>query len=388
MLAIVATSLGVFHFNSIRSSLMREFSSFPRLERTPLAEVANRDTEAVAPQQAVRNASVVWLMTRYLWGVLVNLLEASRRWQRDDAGLLAACVAYYATISLFPLLMVLIAGLGIFLRFTSIGQSSEEFVLTVIAQETTQDVAMQVNAAFQQIEHSALSSGPLAMVGLVAAALAVFAQFDKAFDKIWKIDAPAFDGYVSAARRAVIHRVKAFLVLFSLGGVVAMIFFASLALNAVISYSNEWLPISEALWRIVEAIVSVLIDTIIFTAIYKCLSKIPVGWMHAARGGLLAALTWEVGRLLLAAYLSVSNYSAYGVVGSLLVAMLWSYYASSILFLGAEYVQVIREQSLRKQREAMLEQALELHRELIGVRSTPLSRHLLRRPKLPIRRVA
>ncbi len=367
---------------------MAALQSFPRLERATVARPVECATEDEPIAEHAERLPYVWMVAKYLWGVVINLIEASRRWQRDDAGLLAACVAYYATISLFPLLMVLIAGLGIFLRFTPVGQSSEDFLITVIAQETTPDVATQVNAAFQQVERQALSSGPLAMIGLVAAALAVFAQFDKAFDKIWKIDSPAFDGYVSAARRAVLHRVKAFVVLFSLGGVVAMMFFASLALNAVIMFSNEWLPVSADLWHVVETIVSIMIDTVIFTAIYKGLSKIPVGWMHAARGGLLAALTWEVGRLLLAAYLSVSNYSAYGVVGSLLVAMLWSYYASSVLFLGAEYVQVIREQSLRTQREEMLQQALNQHRPLRVVTTGVLERPVVRRSDTRLQRAA
>lgn len=324
---------------------------------------------------------MAWTVATYFWGVLVNLIEAARRWQRDDAGLLAACVAYYATLSLFPLLMVLIAGLGIFLRFTTLGQCSEEFVLTVIAQETTDDVATNVSLAFQQIQRQALLGGPLAMVGLIAAAIAVFAQFDRAFDKIWKIDAPAFDGYVSAARREVAHRIKAFVVLLSLGGVVALFFFASLALDAVMHFSSEHLHIAQELWRLAEIVVSIALNAIVFSAIYKCLSKIPVSWLHAARGGLLAAATWEVGRLCLATYFTMSNYSAYGVVGSLLAAMLWAYYASSVLFLGAEYVQVIREQAQRERREASFRRALEKHN---------LSRTKLRPicPRVTVRRAA
>lgn len=337
---------------------MRELQAFPRLERQAVPEPERCETVSGQVDIAADACSIAGIVATYFWGVLVNLLEASRRWQRDDAGLLAACVAYYATISLFPLLMVLIAGLGIFLRFTPFGQSSEVFVLTVIAQETTDDVARQVNAAFQQIETQALLSGPLAMVGLVVAAMAVFAQFERAFDKIWKIDSPAFDGYVSAARREVAHRVKAFVVLFSLGAVVALFFFSSLALNAVMHFSSEHWHIAPILWRLAEVALSIGLNACVFTAIYKCLSKIPVGWLHAARGGLLAAATWEFGRLLLATYFTMSDYSAYGIVGSVLAAMLWTYYASSVLFLGAEYVQVIREQAQRERQEALFHLAL------------------------------
>ena len=95
---------------------------------TPLASRVDRP-----PSRAVQAGASV---ARYLWGVVLNLIEASRRWRRDDAGLLAACVAYYATLSLFPLLIVLIAGLGVFLEFTAFGQHAEKYVLAAIEQET------------------------------------------------------------------------------------------------------------------------------------------------------------------------------------------------------------------------------------------------------------
>jgi membrane protein len=337
---------------------MGVFQGLPRLERQAGREPAHREVGQAPREHSSTARSIAWTVATYFWGVFVNLIEASRRWQRDDAGLLAGCVAYYATISLFPLLMVLMAGLGIFLRFTPEGQSSEDFVLKVIAQEMSEDAAAQVREAFQQVEREALLSGPLATVGLIAVAMAVFTQFDRAFDKIWKIDVPAFDGYLSAARRQIVQRLKAFFLLFSLGCIVALFFFASLAFDAVIRFSNQRLHIAEELWRLAEVALSIGLNTLVFTAIYKGLSKIPVGWLHAARGGLLAAVTWEVGRLLLATYFSMSNYSAYGVVGALLAAMLWAYYASSVLFLGAEYVQVIREHDHRKRREAAFHRAL------------------------------
>ena len=51
-------------------------------------------------------------------------------------------------------------------------------------------------------------------------------------------------------------------------------------------------------------------------------------------------MLWEATRLLLSYLLIGKQYSAYGVVGSLIAVMLWIYVASSILFLGAEYVRV------------------------------------------------
>ena len=302
---------------------------------------------AVTPEAAEVTPSrprvVLLAIVRYLLGVGVNLMEAARRWQRDDAGLLAGCVAYYATLSLFPLMLVLIAGLGVFLRFTNIGHDAELYVIAGIEQASSATVASQVALAFDQIQEEALLSGPLGIAGLIVAALAVFSQFDRALDKIWSVEQPPFDGYLAAIWREASHRAKSFAILLSLGFVVVIIFMTTLALDTVTRFSAERFPVSDSVWRLAKFGVSVFLNTLVFTAVYRWLSKIHVGWLHAARGGLLAAVTWELGRLLLAAFLIGGRYDAYGVVGSLLAAMLWIYYASSVLFLGAEYVQVIRE---------------------------------------------
>ena len=50
-------------------------------------------------------------------GLYRDLQEAFRRYQADDGGLMAAAVAYYATLSFFPLILLLIAALGFLFRF-------------------------------------------------------------------------------------------------------------------------------------------------------------------------------------------------------------------------------------------------------------------------------
>lgn len=78
--------------------------------------------------------------------------------------------------------------------------------------------------------------------------------------------------------------------------------------------------------------------------IYKVLPRVPVWWRDAARGGMLAAVVWEIGRWLLAWYVIAAKYSsAYGVLGSFIAMMVWVYYASTVLFLGAEFVKVLGE---------------------------------------------
>jgi membrane protein len=90
-------------------------------------------------------------------------------------------------------------------------------------------------------------------------------------------------------------------------------------------------------------------NTLLFSLIYRVLPKRPVHWLDALRGGLLAALVWEVGRDVLGAFFIGMRYTtAYGAIGSFIALLLWCYYGISILFFGAEYVQIL--ESRRRER--------------------------------------
>ena len=86
----------------------------------------------------------------------------------------------------------------------------------------------------------------------------------------------------------------------------------------------------------------ITLNALVFTLLYRVLPKVTVSWRNALQGGLVAAVIWEVGRQLLAAFVIGQRYtSAYGVIGSLLAIMLWGYYSVAVVFVGAEFIQVI-----------------------------------------------
>ena len=71
-------------------------------------------------------------------------------------------------------------------------------------------------------------------------------------------------------------------------------------------------------------------------------SLLLVSWSAAVRGGLVAAVIWELGRQLTAILLVGQHYStAYGVIGGFLAILLWGYYGVAVIFYGAEIAQVL-----------------------------------------------
>lgn len=263
---------------------------------------------------------------------------------------MASAVAYYMALSFFPLLLVLIAGLGLFFRLTHLGQDAERQVFEIISQHFSLGLERQVRNAFAQVREGAAFNGPVGVVALLLAAMAIFAQVERGFERIWNAPPAAHLGVLASIKEVIFGRLRAFLMLLALGGLMLAVFVVGLAMSTLERYTAGVLPGASLAWRLAGIGVNVLLNAAVFCLVYRALSKAPVRWREALQGGFVAAVVWEIGRQVLATYLVGSRYdSAYGVVGSFIAVMLWVYYGVTVLFLGAEYVQVV---CLRRQAQA------------------------------------
>lgn len=286
-----------------------------------------------------------WLRYR----LVPRLIEAFNRWSADDGFLLAAALSYYMALSFFPLLLVLISGLGLIMRYTGWGQDAQQRLLEFIAEQTAPQVAQQVAELLGEMELQAVVSGPVGLVMLLFTAMTIFAQFDRAFDRIWNIDQDKTWGVRDLVKELLFYRFKAFLMLLTVGLLVFVTFLLGI-IRSTLAAKVSWLPFDDWLWSLVQIGTTLLFNWLLFTVLYRTLPKVHVEWSHAARGALLAAILWEISRLVLTFAIG-NSYGAYGAVGSFLSILLWVYVASAILFYGAEYVQVLGEEEPPDQRQ-------------------------------------
>jgi membrane protein len=134
--------------------------------------------------------------------------------------------------------------------------------------------------------------------------------------------------------------------LLALGVLILLVFFAGIILSSIEAFASNYIPLSEwTVWTI-EMCVTIILNAGVFALIYRYVPKREVPWEAALRGGLLAALIWEVGRQILSSFVIGQKYStAYGVVGAFLAIMVWAYYAVSVIFFGAEYAQTVADRT-------------------------------------------
>lgn len=258
----------------------------------------------------------------------------------DDGYLLAAGVAYYVGLSFFPLLWVLIWGLTNFFEFTHVGQDAKEEVLDVIALNASPGVAIQVRELLKEAGDKAGTGGWIGITILLVAVGTIFAQFERAFDRIWRFTPPEDLGWIATLKSLLIERVTAFALLIGVGALLVLTSVAATVLESIQKFASDFLPLPPVSWTVVKIATTVSINTLAFAVLYHTLPRARVKWIEAVRGGAAVAIVWELGRQVLASYLIGERYSVYGVAGTFIAIQLWAYYVVTIILLGAEYVRV------------------------------------------------
>jgi membrane protein len=275
--------------------------------------------------------------------LLPLLKETYSEFQADEASALGAALAYYALFSLFPLLLLLIAGLGYVLQYWDQAINVQDEILAAVSRNFSAQLSDALKEILSGIKNNAGSATVIGLVTLLIGASSVFQQLDQSFNKIWKVPAPEQPaGLVASVLQTI--RTK----LFSFGMVLAVGFLllVSMALTGVTqvlldSFQNVPL-IGGVAGFLIGLATTLLLNTLVFALLFKFLPNTKVRWRDVGLGAFVTALLWEIGKNLLALYIGRSgqSWSAYGLVGTVLILMAWIYFSSQILFLGAEFTEV------------------------------------------------
>lgn len=249
-----------------------------------------------------------------------------------DADLLSqsAALALYAILSLAPLLLILV-----WLTDALLPGAQEAVMrqIALLAGTDAEQVARTIVANARDRPETDSIAGWWSLGLLFVGATAVFAQLQDVLNKIFRTDATALPGPMAWLRKRV----------FSLGLVFALGFL--LVVSMTLSTLLQWL-FAQVDWMLplVAAGAAWLVYALGFALMYHYLPDRRVGWRRAFAGGAATALLFVLGRAAIAWYLGRADPgSAYGSMGTIVLALVWMYYAAMIVFVGALLTAVFDE---------------------------------------------
>src|SRR5512132_2686917 len=95
---------------------------------------------------------------------LLLLRETWQEFQKDEAGQLGAALAYYAMFSIFPLLLLLIAGLGFVLRYWDAAIDVQQQILVAVAHNLSPQLSTTIADILGGVKSQA---GGATVIGLI-----------------------------------------------------------------------------------------------------------------------------------------------------------------------------------------------------------------------------
>ena len=240
----------------------------------------------------------------------------------DDLLTLAAAMSFYTILSLAPIAVLLVVVAG-FIGQDAINSSvsQAERLMGPPAGDALQTVISRAQQQRQALTLSAI----LSLGAILFTALGAFVQFQYSMNRIW--------GIQSKGKSAVWDWVRKRLLSVLLLVVIAVLLLASVVVSSVVS---GLFP--EFTW--INTVASLAISLVLFAIIYKYLPDARIAWRDVWVGAIVTSILFSVGIWAIGVYLGRSGAgSLYGAAGSLVVFLLWVYYAALILFLGAEITQ-------------------------------------------------
>jgi membrane protein len=265
------------------------------------------------------------------------LKQTFSEWLADKAPQLGAALAYYTVFSLAPLILVLLAIIGLLFHNDPAGAWNKlTDQLSVFLDKGAVDMVRNIAQKASQPSKGMLATVIGVLLALFGAS-GVFGQLQDALNTVWGVKAKPGGGIWAFLRSRFLS--------FAMVGGVCFLLLVSLTLETVLKGFSHWVqgifPGGIVLALIVYWVFDLAIVILLFGMIFKYLPDAKIQWRDVWIGAAITAILFAIGKWALGLYLgSGSAASAYGAASSLITLLLWVYYSAQILLFGAEFTQV------------------------------------------------
>lgn len=271
--------------------------------------------------------------------------KTGERWSKVEGYRLGASFSYYATFSIFPLLLLAVTAIGFVIGDDA---PARERLLGAVggAGAPVREVLDKTLSVMQ--EHSAARgrSAVIALFGLLFSASGAFIELDTTLNRIWCVPDRKSEGVVGTIKTFLVERLSGFIIVAGIGltllaSLVTSSIFSAIAERARVLNDGRWLP---AILRATEQGASLVLLSSVFVAAFHFIPRSRPPLRDVVGGAVLTTVMLMILKEVFATYLSkLTSYSAYGLVGGFLALATWIYLSSQIIFFGAQLTRVHAE---------------------------------------------
>ncbi len=252
----------------------------------------------------------------------------------DDGALSrGAAIAYYTATSLAPVLLIVIAIAGLVFGEQAASGAIRDEIGGLMGKQSADLLQTAISGA--RGRSAGLLASIIGVLTLLITASGVFGEMQTALNAIWRAELKG-----TTVSRLVRARIVSLGLVAALGFLLLASLVISAALTALADAVNQTLPFASVILQALNFLVSFVLISLLFAAIYKVLPDRDLQWKDVLVGAAVTSLLFTVGKSLIGFYLGSSTLaSSYGAAGGLIILLVWVYYSSQIFLLGAEFTK-------------------------------------------------
>lgn len=259
-------------------------------------------------------------------------------WNEDKVPRLGAALSYYTVFSISPMLVVAIGVASIFLGDNAAREELYKQISGTVGSDAAGLISQMLQNSSQGGQGRSLVATIIGFATILLGAGGLFGQLQDSLNTIWGVQPKPNQGFWFMLRT----RFISFAMVLGIGFMLLVSLVASTAIAALSNWmKGSALPGPDWLFEVLNLVISIVVFTGLFAAIYKVLPDVEIQWRDVWIGAFVTSILFSAGKLALGWYLGRQSVeSTYGAASSLVILLLWVYYASQITFFGAEFTKV------------------------------------------------
>lgn len=254
--------------------------------------------------------------------------DVLRHFSKSNTFEKGAALAYYTVFSFLPMIIIIISVLGILYGQDAV--SGELF--TKIKGFLGEDGANEIQTLLknQHTNHNSKLTSITGGITLALSATGMFSQVRNSFNAIWRLQPQP----KSSMLKYITSHINAFSILIIIGFILLL----STTINSFLYKYSTAMPTDYQNLHLYEHLISLVVISIIFSIMYRYLGDARVPWKTTLVTGVFTSILFFVGKIGIGMYLAHSNISTtFGSASVIALLMVWVYYTSQIIFLGASF---------------------------------------------------
>lgn len=270
------------------------------------------------------------------WHVVKSLVAKSiDKWNDEPGPRFAAALAFYTAFTIVPFVVLVVMVAATFMSEEAVKGDLQQHIGDLIGEPAA-------NGLFHLINEWRTAGSPLlkeliALGVFLLGTVHVMDQLRDALDCLWGLRPKRPPSFIGRLRQR-------FASLSTLLGI-AFILLSSLTLSTWLSIAIQSVlgTVDDPTWtrNAIGTAISYVIVTALFAFIYKWVPKAKVAWADIWIGAAITGALYTLGSMLIVVKLGHSPVVAfYGGAGSLVLVLLWAYYAAHIFLFGAAFIAV------------------------------------------------